>query len=676
MRFYKIAGRVKGFEEGLVERGEKIMLGNYGACCDLRSQLKERTEDFNAETADYFIAVCYLSESEVAACLLMRGEMSPEGIGSSYFTAVGIMADSLKANELTFKQFRKRLHAADRYDIIDDDDNVLSQFDLHDLVHSCSSVNFEESILDLLSNRVIDKECRALLTSSEMKQELSRIRMTKSVKGVEGHPVHYLVRASDTETRNQSSTLLLTSLLKAGRIKTRRICSIPLSQNPRPSLSSLDDLFEMSAGGVILIDVDEEIDLEDDRASEALESIERICHCAQTYRNKVLAVWRMPMCNQRLKMFIFEHMGAMSFVEVNEHAASMQRAKRYLGSLAQECNLDIDDALFGKLEKGETYLTSELRLMFEEWRSAKLKTDVYPQYSSIRTVGEEGVKKESRGSAHEELMSLVGLDGAKRVINGAIDFHRIQKYLLSKDVTRERPSYHMLFTGNPGSAKTTVARLFGRIMRENDLLPSGHVIEVGRADLVGKYVGHTAPRVQNCFKRAEGGVLFIDEAYSLVEDREGCYGDEAINTIVQEMENRRDSVAVIFAGYPDKMQQFLRKNPGLSSRISFHVDFPDYSTEELCKIALLIASKKGLCLTEDAQEKLPELFDRARVQSDFGNGRYVRSVIEKAMMAQASRLAVENLNSLKKSDFNTILAADIEMPKRSHDIQRQIGFCA
>lgn len=676
MRFYEITGRIKGFEEGLVEHGEKIMLSNYGACHNLRSQLKERTENFNVESADFFIAVCSLSESEVAACLLMRGEMNPEEIGNSYFSVAGIVADSLKINELTFKQFRRRLRAADRYDIIDDDDIVLSQFDLHDLVHSCSSVNFEESILDLLSNKVIDQKCRALLTSGDLKQELSRIRMTKSVKGIEGHPVHYLVRTSDTETRNQSSALLLTSLLKAGRLKTRRVCSIPLSQNPRPSRSSLDDLFDMSAGGVILIDVDKEIDLEDDRASEALEAIERICHCVQFYRNKVLAVWRMPMCSQRLRTFLFEHMGAMSFVEVNEQAANTPRAKRYLSCLAKECNLDVDDALFGKLEKGDSYLASELRVIFEEWRGFKLKTDVYPQYASVRTVGEEEVKKESRGSAHEELMSLVGLDGAKRVINGAIDFHRIQKYLLSRDVTRERPSYHMLFTGNPGSAKTTVARLFGRIMRENDLLPSGHVVEVGRADLVGRYVGHTAPLVQKCFKRAEGGVLFIDEAYSLVEDRDGCFGDEAINTIVQEMENRRDSVVVILAGYPDKMQQFLQKNPGLSSRISFHVNFPDYSTEELCKIASLIASKKGLCFAEDAQEKLADLFDGVRAESDFGNGRYARSVIEKAMMAQASRLAAGNLNLLKKSDFNTILAADIEIPEQKRDAQRRIGFCA
>ena len=119
-------------------------------------------------------------------------------------------------------------------------------------------------------------------------------------------------------------------------------------------------------------------------------------------------------------------------------------------------------------------------------------------------------------------------------------------------------------------------------MKENRLLSKGNLIEVGRGDLIGKYVGWTAPMIQKKFKQAEGGVLFIDEAYSLVDDRDGSYGDEAINTIVQEMENHRDNVVVIFAGYPDKMESFLQKNPGLRSRIAFHVPFDDYSTEELC----------------------------------------------------------------------------------------------
>jgi SpoVK/Ycf46/Vps4 family AAA+-type ATPase len=167
---------------------------------------------------------------------------------------------------------------------------------------------------------------------------------------------------------------------------------------------------------------------------------------------------------------------------------------------------------------------------------------------------------------------------------------------------------HMVFTGNPGTAKTTVARLFARIMRENGLLSRGHLVEVGRSDLVGKYVGWTAPAVQKKFKEASGGVLFIDEEYSLATENAGSFGEEAINTIVQEMENRRDELVVIFAGYPDEMEKFLQSNPGLRSRIAFHVPFADYGTEELCQIAKYQASKLELRLTDDAVEKVSEFY--------------------------------------------------------------------
>ena len=213
-------------------------------------------------------------------------------------------------------------------------------------------------------------------------------------------------------------------------------------------------------------------------------------------------------------------------------------------------------------------------------------------------------------------------------------------------------------------------------MKENNLLSKGNLIEVGRGDLVGKYVGWTAPTIQKKFKEAQGSVLFIDEAYSLVDDRDGSFGDEAINTIVQEMENHRNDVVVIFAGYPDKMESFLQKNPGLRSRIAYHVPFSDYDTESLCEIAKLIAKQKGLKFTKEAFEKLYGLFDAARTGSDFGNGRFVRNVIEKAKMAQATRLLTMDFDSVGSKDITTITSEDIELPKASTKPKtKQIGFC-
>lgn len=234
---------------------------------------------------------------------------------------------------------------------------------------------------------------------------------------------------------------------------------------------------------------------------------------------------------------------------------------------------------------------------------------------------------------------------------------------------------HMVFTGNPGTAKTTVARLFSRIMKENELLSRGHLVEVGRGDLVGRYVGWTAKTVEEKFRQADGGVLFIDEAYSLVDDRDGSYGDEAINSIVQQMENRRDSMIVIFAGYPDKMESFLDKNPGLRSRIAFHVDFPDYSTDELCDIAKHVGKAKGLKLSEDALSKLSEVFEAARLSPDFGNGRYVRNVIEHTEMNMAGRLLSIEPETMTAEALTTITAEDVDMPERKPEKrEKRIGF--
>ena len=193
---------------------------------------------------------------------------------------------------------------------------------------------------------------------------------------------------------------------------------------------------------------------------------------------------------------------------------------------------------------------------------------------------------------------------------------------------------------------------------------------------MGKFVGWTAPTIKNIFKKAIGGILFIDEAYSLVDDRDGSFGDEAINTIVQEMENHREEVIVIFAGYPDKMEIFLDKNPGLRSRIAHYVHFEDYNADELCQIAKHIAKEKGLVLEDDAVLKMNGIMEEARKQADFGNGRFARNIIEKARTAQQSRLIhIMNSKEITPQDVKTICAEDIKNPVLSKTKTKyRIGF--
>ncbi len=259
------------------------------------------------------------------------------------------------------------------------------------------------------------------------------------------------------------------------------------------------------------------------------------------------------------------------------------------------------------------------------------------------------------GTAMKELDSMIGLTSVKKIIHKAIANYKYSKMCLEKGIAKENVSLHMVFTGNPGTAKTTVARLFAEILKDEKVLPTGKFVEVGRADLVGMAVGHTAPKVRKKFREAQGGVLFIDEAYSLCDAKEESFGDEAITTIVQEMENHRDEVIVIFAGYPEPMKEFLDRNPGMRSRIAFEINFEDYSTEELCDIAKLMLENKKMRATEGAMKKLKKNFEAVCVDSDFGNGRFVRATLEEAQMNLAERLL-----GISDSEMTTELITTLE----------------
>jgi SpoVK/Ycf46/Vps4 family AAA+-type ATPase len=254
---------------------------------------------------------------------------------------------------------------------------------------------------------------------------------------------------------------------------------------------------------------------------------------------------------------------------------------------------------------------------------------------------------------------MIGLESAKEVIHKAVASFKMNRQLQKRGISRDRAAYHMVFTGNPGTAKTTVARLLAEILKDEKVLPAGTITEVGRADLVGPVVGSTALIVKEKFRQARGGILFIDEAYSLCDERKNSFGDEAINTIVQEMENHRDETIVIFAGYPEPMKEFLDRNPGMSSRIAFHVDFEDYSVEELAEITKLILKKKELSITDEAMKKLSNLYKIVCKNSDFGNGRFVRKAIEESEMNLAIRLENTDILSASTDELITIEACDI-----------------
>lgn len=288
----------------------------------------------------------------------------------------------------------------------------------------------------------------------------------------------------------------------------------------------------------------------------------------------------------------------------------------------------------------------------------------------------EGLTEErALGTAKKELDDMIGLSSVKSVISKAIANYKLNKLCMEREINRNKSSLHMVFTGNPGTAKTTVARLFAEIMKDEKVLSTGQFVEVGRADLVGDHVGATAKLVKRKFKEAQGGVLFVDEAYSLCDSYEHGFGDEAINTLVQEMENHRDDVIVIFAGYPKPMKEFLDRNPGMLSRIAFQIEFEDYTLEELCEITKLMLGQKKMTITDEAMNKLKENYSIAMQSNDYGNGRFVRKMLEEAEMNLAERIL--EMGDIEFSDelITTIEVCDIEEYKPTEKKEKiGIGF--
>jgi probable Rubsico expression protein CbbX len=255
---------------------------------------------------------------------------------------------------------------------------------------------------------------------------------------------------------------------------------------------------------------------------------------------------------------------------------------------------------------------------------------------------------------------LVGLAPVKSRVREIAALLLVEKLRRSIGLHAEPPPLHMSFTGNPGTGKTTVAMRMASILHGLGFVRKGQLIAVTRDDLVGQYIGHTAPKTKEVIKRAMGGVLFIDEAYYLFRpENERDYGQEAIEILLQIMENQRDDLVVIFAGYKDRMDRFFSSNPGMASRVAHHVDFPDYSQVELYAIASLMLKRMQYSLSEDAASALREYIALRVTQPRFSNARSIRNALDRARLRQANRLFEQRAQPLTVDALSTIEAEDI-----------------
>ncbi|WP_269585995.1 CbbX protein [Roseibium sp. Sym1] len=256
--------------------------------------------------------------------------------------------------------------------------------------------------------------------------------------------------------------------------------------------------------------------------------------------------------------------------------------------------------------------------------------------------------------------TLIGLEPVKQRIRETAALLLVDQARRQLGLATETPTLHMSFTGNPGTGKTTVALKMADLLHRLGYVRKGHLVTVTRDDLVGQYIGHTAPKTKEILKKAMGGVLFIDEAYYLYRpENERDYGQEAIEILLQVMENNRDDLVVILAGYGDRMDRFFESNPGFRSRIAHHIDFPDYSDEELLKISEGMLAEQNYRFDDDARRAMADYIPARRAQAHFANARSIRNALDRARLRQANRLFSEAAGPVDATALSTIREADI-----------------
>lgn len=490
-------------------------------------------------------------------------------------------------------------------------------------------IDFREPLYDPFPFRVEEKileeqtltleECRQraheILGSSSLYEELDRIYSPENQQIYKGHPVHYLISAGAWGAAEDIYELLIKALYNNKRLISNRITLFREVQRKGYKDSRYQKVIKAGEGGTVIIEL-----------------------------------------------------------KSNEGTGTLQDARNCLTELVEQVDFGTEDKsdVYDYLAEAETYSVTDIFNAYNAWYGSGLKTHVYRAYREKKSFQVEVTRVPNK--PYDTLQEMIGLTEVKTVIDEIIAASKVVRARERMGLNTQGASFHMMFSGNPGTAKTSVARLLCKILKEESAISSGRFVECGRQDLVAKYVGWTARMVEDKFKEAQGGILFIDEAYALV-DSSNTYGAEAINTVVQMMENYRDSVIVIFAGYPEKMQTFLEQNEGLKSRIAFHLSFPDYSPEELTDILTLISQKRDYQIDEEAKEYCKELFCNAVKEDNFGNGRYVRNILDQAIIKQSARiLKMETREDISREEICRLKREDFRIHEIVKKSEKRIGF--
>lgn len=464
--------------------------------------------------------------------------------------------------------------------------------------------------------------------------ELNRILSTTSSSFM-GHPIHYHIQSEKIEDAETVVKSLISNLIKQKRVLSNRLVKVRV--NPR--LKTSKDLSislgqHMASGGSILFNISSDLDTYEIKT--ILDQISLMCSSINNTQHEVLYFFY---TNENTEFFeLMNKYLQIKTLTIKPERLNYINSKEYLSKRFAESTLDLN-RIECILNENEYYTLSQLDHLVSKEVNNKLITALYPEYKNFYDLKDErlNLPVENNNSGLKKLNELIGLRKVKQKIIEIVNANKNSK-LLNNDINISSFSNHMVFTGNPGTAKTTVARLLGQILKENQILSVGDFYEVSRKDLIERYVGWTSKNIHEIFEKAKGSVLFIDEAYSIMDNRPYGYGDEAISTIIQEMENNRNDMVVIFAGYPKEMELFINSNPGLKSRIKHFIQFDDYSVSELLKIANSILKQYNSTLTQDARFLLTKYLVNTLNSSNFGNARDVRNIIEQSISVHLSNL--------------------------------------
>lgn len=571
--------------------------------------------------------------------------------------------DMVKKTEVTIEEYKREI-SRDPYDAYS-----RKIFDKLCIDYRCGFFDpfpfkLDEDVLDYktLSKSACKRRAKEILASKSFYEEIERIYAKENQKIYMGHPVHYMISAGDWGAAKDMYELLIAALTSNRRLVSNRVALLRDITKRAYRDDRYKQVIQAAEGGAVIIE---------------LKSEEGMGRFATDFYEFTKLTGLLLEAQKKDTLFIFVEITGKSLkdndalnniltkadiIQITEGTGTPKEANNYLMELVKKVDFHSEDKsdVLEFLPKAESYSVTDIFNAYNAWYGSGLKNHVYKAYKEKKTFQVTVTKVESK--PYEELQDMIGLAEVKAVINQVIAASKVLRVRERMGLSVESASLHMMFSGNPGTAKTTVARLLAKILKEEDAIKSGQFVECGRQDLVGKYVGWTARIVEEKFKEASGGVLFIDEAYALVDDS-NTYGAEAINTITQMMENYRNDVIVIFAGYPDKMQEFLNQNEGLKSRIAFHLDFPDYTADELTKIITLMSKNREYQIEEEALAYCREIFEGAVCGENFGNGRYARNVLEQAILRQADRIvnaaagreiSKEEICLLKREDFRIV----------------------